>query len=179
MIEAIRRVGNRVRLMVGRAVLQLVTDTAKLQVVQVQVRAGEVREAERFQNYGMTSYPFAGAEGIAVAVGGSTDHLVVIAIDDRRFRLQLEEGEVAVYDDQGQKVHLTRNGIVVDGAGKQITLTNAPKARIEMDLECTGQIKDLCDTPEGRTMSAMRGVFNGHDHDDPQGGKVDPPTQQM
>ncbi len=38
-------------------------------------------------------------------------------MSDRRYRLKgLQTGEVAVYDDQGQSVTLTREGIVVDGA---------------------------------------------------------------
>ncbi len=44
---------------------------------------------------------------------------------------------------------------MVDGAGKTITFRNAPRARFEMDLEVTGQVKDLCDSG-GTTMSAMR-----------------------
>ena len=58
---------------------------------------------------------------------------------------------------------LTREGIVVDGAGKTITFRNSPKARFEMDLEVTGQVKDLCDSG-GTTMSAMRLAYNGHRH---------------
>ncbi|SPW71543.1 putative phage baseplate protein [Escherichia coli] len=38
---------------------------------------------------------------------------------------------------RGQSVTLTREGIVVDGAGKTITFRNAPRARFEMDLEVT------------------------------------------
>lgn len=135
MMDALRRVGNRVRLMVGRAVVQLVVDTAKLQTVQVQVRSGEVRDdVEHFQHYGFTSVPLPGAEGVALAVGGSTGHLVVICIDDRRYRVVgLAPGEMAIYDDLGQKVHLTRAGMVVDGAGLPITFQNAPSIDFNVD----------------------------------------------
>lgn len=162
---AIRRIGNRVRLMVARAVIGLVNDAAMLQAVQVQLRADEVRDrAERFQNYGHTSVPLAGAEGIAVAVGGSTDHMVVIVVDDRRHRPRnLEPGESALYDDLGQMVHITRDGIFIRGAGKAVTITDAAKVRIETDLEVTGQVKDLCDGG-GKTMDQMRTAYNGHTH---------------
>jgi phage baseplate assembly protein V len=128
-VEAIvARLAGRVRLSIGRAMLGLVNDAAKLQAVQVTLRADEVRaNAEHFQHYGFTSVPLPGAEGIGLAVGGSTDHMVVINIDDRRYRLKaLAEGEVALYDDQGQKIHFTRDGIVIDGAGKGIVFQNAP-----------------------------------------------------
>jgi hypothetical protein len=37
----------------------------------------------------------------------------------------LKEGEVALYDDQGQKVHITRDGMMVDGgkSKKPVTVT--------------------------------------------------------
>ena len=101
-------------------------------------------------------------------------------LSDRRYRLKgLQTGEVAVYDDQGQSVTLTREGIVVDGAGKTITFRNAPKARFEMDLEVTGQVKDLCDSG-GTTMSAMRLAYNGHRHrENGQGSNTDKPDKAM
>ncbi|EFB6788059.1 hypothetical protein FPG81_19955 [Escherichia coli] len=101
-------------------------------------------------------------------------------VSDRRYRLKgLQTGEVAVYDDQGQSVTLTREGIVVDGAGKTITFRNAPRARFEMDLEVTGQVKDLCDSG-GTTMSAMRLAYNGHRHrENGQGSNTDKPDKAM
>lgn len=60
-----------------------------------------------------------------------------------------------------------------------ITFKNAPKARFEMDIESTGQIKDLCDT-SGQTMSAMRVAYNGHKHrENGQGNNTDAPDKQM
>jgi len=85
-----------------------------------------------------------------------------------------------VYDDQGQSVTLTRAGIIVNGAGKPITFTNAPKARFEMDIESTGEIKDRCDSG-GLAMSAMRVTYNGHTHEEngDGGGTTDATTQKM
>lgn len=119
---------RRIMLMIGRAVVELVNDGVKLQGLQISLLEGEVRaNVERFQNYGITSHPLPGAEAIAASVMGNRDHCVVIAVDDRRYRLQgLEAGEVALYDDLGQKVHLTRTGIVIDGAGHSMTITNVP-----------------------------------------------------
>jgi phage baseplate assembly protein V len=184
MLDLIRKMTEdmrgKVQLMVGRALLMAVNDQGAIQTAQVQLLAEEVHDdAERIQEYGFTSVPKKGAEAVVTFVGGNRDHGLIIAVDDRRYRLKgLQSGEVAIYDDQGQKVHLTRAGIVVDGAGKQITFKNAPKARMEMDLEVTGDIKDKCDT-SGKTMAGMRTIYNGHDHNDPQGGAVEPPNQQM
>lgn len=179
---AIRRIGNRLRLVVARAVLGLVNDAAKLQAVQVTLQAGVVRDkVERFQQYGMTSVPLPGAEGIALAVGASTDHTVVINVDDRRYRLTgLQGGEVALYDDLGHKVYLTRTGIVIDGAGQQVLMQNLTKLRVEAGIESTGPIKDLCDTG-GKTMDEMRTIYNGHNHPESNtpGGSTSGPSASM
>ena len=77
-------------------------------------------------------------------------------------------GEVAVHDDLGQKVHLTRDGIVIDGAGLPVLFTNTPNIRMETDqLEVTGEIKDRCDST-GKTMSGMRQTYNNHHHNETQ-----------
>lgn len=128
--------------MVSRAVVNLVNDATKCQALQVTMMAGQTPDdVERPQTYGNTSVPHPGAEGIALAVGGSTGHTVVICVDDRRYRLTgLQAGEVALYDDLGHKVYLTRDGIVIDGAGQDIRLTNAPTVRVETNLHVTGAI---------------------------------------
>lgn len=179
---AVRRLAHRLRLVVARAVLGLVNDAAKLQAVQVTLQEGVVRDkVERFQQYGLTAVPHAGAEGIALAVGASTDHTVVIAVDDRRYRLKgLQTGEVALYDDMGHKVYLTRNGIVIDGAGQLVKMQNLTKLRVEAGIESTGDIKDLCDGA-GKTMAQMRTAYNGHNHQENNvlGGPTGGPSAAM
>ncbi|HQR98320.1 MAG: phage baseplate assembly protein V [Burkholderiaceae bacterium] len=135
-------IGDRVRGMISRAVISLVNDAAKLQALQVTLLAGQTPDdAEHFQHYGFTSVPHAGAEGIALAIGGSTGHTVIINVDDRRYRVKgLPNGEVVVYDDLGHKVHLTRAGIVIDGAGQDIRFINTPTVRVEANLHVTGAI---------------------------------------
>lgn len=117
MMRAMQRVTapiiRRVRLMVARGVVSLVNDALKVQGVQVQLLAGEVRDMERLQNYGFTSHPHTGAEACAAFVGGNRDHGIVLAVDDRRYRLQgLARGEVALYTDEdqsgGHRIHLKR-----------------------------------------------------------------------
>lgn len=103
-----------IRMSVGRAVINLVNDGLKVQELQITLLADETRGGvERFQEYGLTSNPHPGAEAVMVCIGGARDHGIVIAVEDRRYRLKgLAAGEVAIYDDQGQAVHLKR--------GKQI-----------------------------------------------------------
>ena len=113
--ELLAPIARRVRSLVARGVVELVNDAAKMQALQLSIRDGEVvDDAERFQSYGFTTHPRPGAEAIVLSVGGLADHPVVIAVDDRRYRLAaLAEGEVAVFDDLGQKIHLKRDRIEV------------------------------------------------------------------
>lgn len=173
-------VARRLRLLVSRGVVRGVADGSRLQTVQLDLLADEARDnVERFQNYGYTSHPHPGAEAIVVAVGGSRDHLVAIAVDDRRYRLSLAAGEVALYDDLGHVVHLTRAGIVIDGGGHQVTIVNTSKLRVEGGIEATGDIEDRCDLPDGRTMNAMRQAYNAHTHPGDSGGTTGTPNQAM
>jgi phage baseplate assembly protein V len=163
-----------------RGVLTGLSTAAPAALVQADALSGEqLQDNELMQHYGFTSAPPAGTQIIVLPLGGKTAHGVIIATEHGTFRLKgLKSGESALYDDQGQCVHLTRDGIVIKGAGKPITITDTPKVRIESELEVTGTIKDLCDTT-GKTMSSMRETYNGHSHPDPQGGDVGTPSEQM
>lgn len=165
----------------SRGVVSAVNPDAKMQTVQIQLLTGEAKDnVEHFEPYGYTAHPHVGAEQATGFVEGDRSHGIVLVVADRRYRLTgLAAGEVAIYDDQGQRVHLTRNGIVIMGAGKTVLITNTPKVRMECDLDVTGDIKDRCDS-NGRTMDGMRDIFNGHDHpENDSGGPTDQPNQSM
>jgi len=145
----------RLRGMVGRAVVSVVNDALRMQGVQVQPLANNVREAERFQNYGLTSVPHTGAEALVLSVGGSSDHAVVVCVDDRRYRLTgLDDGEVALYDDLGQCVHLTRTGMVIKGAGLPITITDAPQVSMDVPLVTFAGDANVAGTLTAKTVTA-------------------------
>lgn len=105
---------NRLYTMITRAVLETVNDAGKMQLLKLGLFAGEERsDVERFQNYGFTSHPLDGAEAITVSVGGNRDHLIAIVVDDRRFRFKaMEKGEVAMFTDEGDVIHMKRGGVI-------------------------------------------------------------------
>lgn len=153
-------VWRRLRLLVSRGVLKMVDDGQTLQSVQVTLLGQSPAWAERFQQYGMTSVPHAGAEAVVAAVGGARAHLVAIAVDDRRYRMaSLKTGEMAIYDDLGQSVHLTREGIVIKGAGLPLAFVECPVVTMDGDLEVAGNVRD-----HTSTMQAMRDTYNAHNH---------------
>lgn len=109
--------------LLGRGVVESVDDTPMMRTVQAEFLPGDVREGlEHFEPYGYTSRVKEGAEAIGAFFNGDRSHGVVLVTADRRFRLHVEEGEVAVFDDQGQKVVLKRDGILVE-TPKNLTAT--------------------------------------------------------
>lgn len=123
-MEVVRRMlaplESRIRLMLSRAVVSLINDAAKAQELQVNLLADETQDGvERWQNYGFTSHPLPGAEALVGCVSGLRSHAVAIVVQDRRFRLvNLQPGEVALYDDLGNVVHLAREEVLIEGAAK-------------------------------------------------------------
>ena len=114
MNDPIRSMMRKIHGMAARCVLRLASDGLKMQAVQVGVLADEtIDDVERVQNYGFTSVPLPGAEGIMLFLGGDRAHGVVIAMDDRSYRLKgLKGGEVALYTDEGDSIVLKRGHIM-------------------------------------------------------------------
>ncbi|HEE5143752.1 TPA: phage baseplate assembly protein [Klebsiella pneumoniae] len=137
--RSLAELGRRMRLMVDRALVRIVTDSLGRQNLQVQSLADETNDdVERFQNYGFTSVPPAGSEAIVVAVGGRRGGLVAIAVEDKGSRPRGgEEGDVILYHQEGHVIVLKKNGLAeirvkkinliaeesCDIIGKQINIT--------------------------------------------------------
>ncbi|SUJ15500.1 baseplate assembly protein [Shigella sonnei] len=112
--------GFSLRNLISRAVITAVDSARKCQSVGLKMIAGDQKQhVEHLEPYGFTSAAQNGAEGVALFPAGDRSHGVVVVVADRRYRLKgLKRGEVALYDDLGQSVVLTRSGIVVDGPGR-------------------------------------------------------------
>lgn len=137
---------------------------------------GEFQGREMLQHYGFSSSPRPGAELVIIREG---NHFVAIADGDRRCQITLEAGEVAIHDDQGQKVHLTRDGIVALSP-KKIT-AQAPQLELQGNVVITGELlvsgnitgSALVSDARG-PMEAIRQTYNLHRH-----GNSPPPTEPM
>lgn len=178
MIEAVRKLlaplQRRVMLMVGRCVLRTIDDGAKLQVVQIGVLAGETLDrVERFQAYGFTSHPLPGAEGVVVFAGGNRAHGLVLALDDRRHRkVGLDEGEVALYTDEGDFILLKRGRVIEVVAGAElnvtapeVTVTASTKVTLDTPLvEVTGDVVVTGEVTAAEVQTAGGIVLGTHTH---------------
>ena len=145
-----------------------------------------ITNREYFQHYGFTSRPLAGSEAILIQ---EDNHIVMIASDDRRYRLGIEAGEVCLYTDEGDHIRMMRNKEIYVKSGNKLTVEAATQVDITAPtviimastkvrfitplLEATGNVADSV-----RSMAGDRAIYNIHTHDDPQGGTVDVPNQQ-
>ncbi|MCX5828767.1 MAG: phage baseplate assembly protein [Deltaproteobacteria bacterium] len=129
-------------------------------------------DREYFQHYGLTSRPLPGAEVIIINEG---NHYIAVASDDRRYRLALEEGEVALYTDEGDCVHLKRDKTIHIVSGNKVIADVAN----EMTVNCPlinlggerGSIRYLID-------ERLLELFNNHVHAgvEPGGGSSGKPS---
>ncbi|MBH8610489.1 phage baseplate assembly protein [Pseudomonas mohnii] len=100
--------------MMARGTVVLAAAGKMMQTLQVRLTAGELKDgAEHFEPYGYTSNPLAGAEVLTMFLGGDRSHAVVLVAADRRYRIkELKPGEVAIYTDEGDRIHFKRGRII-------------------------------------------------------------------
>lgn len=166
----IARLLRSVGMMVGRAIIRLSDDSQSIQTLQLDLLRGETQpRVTRFQEYGFTSNPLPGAEAAVIFLGGARSQGLVIATEDRRYRLVgMQGGEVALYTDEGDHIWFKRGRVIEMTAGTKVVM-NTPR------LEVTGDIIDQTGTGNAHTVKNMRDIYNGHHHSDPQGGSVGVP----
>lgn len=131
--HVLRPIRNAVRSTVARAVVHLVNDAKKLQLVQAGALAGEtIDDAEHHQPYGFSSVPLDGAEAILVFPGGDRGHPIAVAVSDRRHRpTGGQAGEVVMYTDEGDQIRL--------GRGHVITIATDPAGVIKLGSSSAAQ----------------------------------------
>ncbi len=177
-MSALGTLQRRLRMMLGRGLARLIDDADGLQVVQVQLLDDEVRELEHYQPYGYAYHAPDGGEAVTVAPNGVRANAMLLAIAHRAARLKgIAKGEVALYTDEGDVIHLKRGRIIEVVAGTKVKVT-APTIEIVGNATVSGSLTvqgailsntSIAD-PNG-TLQEARDYYNGHGH---PGGVVTP-----
>lgn len=165
---------------VVRGVVVANNDSGQAQTVDVETHEGVLRSAvEVMQTFGLASRPpdGSGALVLVLALGGDQGDLVAlpVAVPSLRFG-DLAPGEMAIYDADGNRVHLRAGGIAEVQAATKIRLVAplveivADDVTISGDLAVAGMVSDGTGS-----MQEMRGQYNGHSHP----GAPSPPTPLM
>lgn len=122
-----------------RGVLSAVTAAAgQIMRFAASGRSGETfAERELLQQYGFGSRPLAGSEGIFLIQG---QQVFCLATADKRYQIELADGEVSLFTDEGDRVHLKR--------GRVIEVIGGEKVKVSTKLaEIAATTKVTLDTP--------------------------------
>lgn len=127
----------------------------------MRLTAGEVNDdMEHFEPYGFTSHPLAGAEGVVTFLGGDRSHAIALVVADRRYRCSRWRLAVAIYTDEGDKIHFKR-GRVIDI--ETATLNIRASTAVNFDtpvINQTGKIVSKGDQVAG-AISQIKHVHGG------------------
>lgn len=171
MMQEIRNLKNRVMMAFARGVLRSVNDAGGRQVLQAEFLKGELRDGvEYMQHYGFTSHPHAGADVAVAFLAGNREQGIAVAVGDRRYRLKaLQTGEVALYDDLGNKVQLLRDMVKIEAV--QHLEATAPTTKLISDVTIEGSLTvngNMATT--GTITNNGKDIGSGHTHKDVQPG---------
>ncbi|ECI5214701.1 phage baseplate assembly protein V [Salmonella enterica subsp. diarizonae] len=140
---------RRVRLMLARAVVNVINDGLKVQNLQAGLLDDEeCDDIERLQNYGHFSVPLPGAEALIACVGAQRDQGVAVVVEDRRYRpTNMTPGDAGIYHFEGHRIRLTKDGRCIITcktlevyADERVTF-DAPKGIFTGDLTVKGKTK--------------------------------------
>lgn len=130
--QQVAQLERRIMNMMVRGTFQSSDDEGLQYATMRGMRGEKPTRLEYAEPYGWTSSPLAGAEAMAGFLGGARDNGLVLSVFDRRYRLKgMAGGEVAIHDDQEQRVHIKRAGVWVDTPKKVVAI--APKVLIGED----------------------------------------------
>jgi len=140
---------RRIMQVVARAVIKSTDDSGAIRKAQIAVMAEDTLDGvDQIQEYGFTSRPLAGAQAVVITVNGSRDHPVIIATDDGRYRVKLENGEACLYDDQGQFVKIARAKIDIT-TPLDVEITAGGKVKVTApNIEANASVKIQATSPE-------------------------------
>jgi len=194
--RAIESIYQRLINMIAKCVISEADDSRKVQTVSAEILKNERRRnIERFQEYGFTSNPPPETEGVMLSLMGSRTHKVVIATENRALRLkELNPGESAIYDKDGNYVWLKNNGeievktstrvllsvplvemsgnclikgnLTVEGASnQQQAVTMGASLAVATTIVAGGNISSGANLADVTgTLAALRSAYNSHTH---------------
>lgn len=146
----IGQVWNRLQLLFAQGVGTLIGADK----VQVKVLDEETLDnIARVEPYGYSYRPKPGCQTYLVFPAGDRSYGVALVIGDKRYQMDLAEGEVALHDDEGNHVHIKRGGVIEVKAATKV-IADTPLFETTHDAQIGGNLVVL-----GQTQSA--GGYSG------------------
>lgn len=174
--DTVAPVTRKLRRLINRSLLRRVSYSGKMRLLQIQGEGGQLfQDIEHLEPFGFTSHPLPGAEPIVLALNGNGSHTVVILVNDQRYRLVLEEGESAIYNHHGDKVHIKKDRTIEVKTAVRVTLDTP-------EVVCTGTLNVADTITAGGNVTGLNvltdaGISLGsHTHLGDSGGTTGAPT---
>lgn len=148
-------VWNRLRLLFAHGVGTLIGADK----VQARVLDGEpLNNIRRVEPYGFSYRPKPGCQTYLLFPSGDRSYGVAIVIGDKRYQMELVEGEVALHDDENNYVHIKRGGIIEVKAATKV-VADTPLFETTHDVKIGGNL----DVIGGLTVNG-KNVSDSHTH---------------
>lgn len=173
---------RRIKQLVQRSVLLRAAYSGTMRLVQVRVPGGvALAGLEHIEPFGFTSHAPEGAEAIVIALGGNSSHSIVLMLGDRRYRLAVEQGEMAIYNQWHDCVHIKKDRTIAIKAKVKVLL-ETPLVEATQDFKVGGAFeaqgaaifqedvainKNLAITGTSQAADHISGTISGdsHQHD--------------
>lgn len=156
-----RQLWHRLQLVVAQGTATLIgKDKA-----QVKVLDGEtLDEIDRVEPYGLSYRPKPGSRAYLFFPSGDRSYGVALVIGDKRYQLDLQSGEVALHDDEGNHVWLKRGGVVQVTANSQV-IAKTPLFETTGDVVIGGHLTVFGGTTlHGTVVANGMNISDSHTH---------------
>jgi phage gp45-like len=163
MMDELRKFYNKILMkifyLMARGEVIIVDNTKETQRIHQGCLSDEyVTDIERFENYGMTSYPLYGAESFSLFTGGNRDQGIVLCVHDSRYRpTDLSIGDVCIYTYIDKVV---AHRILLRALDGSIQISG--NVNVTGNIVVSGNVSDSSGIAQ--TMAAMRSKYNAHTH---------------
>lgn len=108
-MSALNQIWARLQLFFAQGKATLIS----AKTVQAMGLDGEaIEDAKRVEMYGLSYRPKPGSQVYLIFPNGDRAQGVAILIGDKRYQMDLVEGEVALHDDENNYVHIKRGGVI-------------------------------------------------------------------
>lgn len=164
---------RRAMMTVTMAKVTTLSDGGAVQSLQTQTPMEVKGDTPRLTEFGFSSGLPVGADVVVLCPNGDRSNALVIASGHAASRHNgLNPGETVIFNQWGQYIKLTEDGIEVQANGKTVDVKQATQVIIEASegatvkgpfLKCTGDIIDNCDSNTS-TLKQLREAFNQHTH---------------
>lgn len=141
----IQQLWGRVQLLFAQGVgLMIGADKVQVRVLDEET----LDNINRVEPYGFSYRPKPGCQTYLAFPAGDRSYGVALIIGDKRYQMDLKEGEVAIHDDEGNWVHIQRGGIIEVKASTKVQ-ADTPMFETTQDAKIGGNL-----TVKGQTSSA-------------------------